>query len=313
MVSRRGAKLSTSKQMTLVCVALLPGLAVTTWYWGLGILANCAWLLVTCYGVELICIALRHGANKAAYSGRLTDGTAAVTALTLAICLPPGVAAHVLLLAAIFAIGVAKHAYGGVGRNVFNPAMVGYAVILVSFPQALDHWFAVFPTTDALSGATQLSQFRYRTGMTATEFAALTGPALSAQSSIATAYLLGGLLLLYLGILRWRIPLSMLAGLGLAALIGYDQGSSASLGSWWFHITSGGFVAAAFFVATDPVTHPRHPHDQILFGLSVGILIYLMRAYSAYPDGIAFAILLANGMTPLLNRRRDHIAVQVRS
>jgi electron transport complex protein RnfD len=94
----------------------------------------------------------------------------------------------------------------------------------------------------------------------------------------------------------------MLAAVLLASLFGYDAGSSASLGSAWFHWTTGGFVAAAFFIATDPVTHPRNHRQQIIFGATVGVFIYLIRGYGGYPDGISFAILFANCLTPLLNR-----------
>ena len=127
-------------------------------------------------------------------------------------------------------------------------------------------------------------------------------PNLQDQRLIAYSFLAGGLFLLVKKLLAWRIPVSMLAGVGFAALFGYDQGSSMSSGSAVFHWTSGGFIAAAFFVATDPVTHPRGARPQIIFGFTVGLMTYLIRAYGTFPDGIAFAILFANCLTPLMNR-----------
>ena len=300
----RDAIRSTPARMVAVSAAMLPGIAAMTWVWGPGVLVNVGLLLLFSAGVEVVCLAARHGRHWRVLRPHMTDASVVVTALTLAICLPPHVSPWLLLLASAASVGLAKHAYGGLGRNIFNPAMVGFAVLLVSFPQALDHWPAVSQKVDALSGATQLSEFRYRTGITTAEFESTLQAALNAQARVAAAFCLGGLVLIYFRIIHWRIPMSMLGGLGLAAIVGYDQGSSESLGSWWFHATSGGFVAAAFFVATDPVTHPRHPRDQVIFGLSIGIAAYLMRAYSAYPDGIAFAVLLANAFAPLLNHRR---------
>ena len=183
--------------------------------------------------------------------------------------------------------------------------MVGYAIILLSFPQALAAWPALGGAenlaSDALSGATYLSEFRYRDAMTVDEFL-LNNPQVMHQQVIAGLFLLGGLGLIYLRIISWRIPLALLITVGLLASVTYDQGSTQSMGSAWFHWATGGTMAAAFFVATDPVTHPsRHSH-QIIFAVSIGILLFVIRTQGNLPDGIAFAVLLANCATPLLNR-----------
>ena len=302
--------IKTPNVMGWVLVALLPGLAGMTYYFGLGILWNLFFLSALCLVTEFAVIALRNGSLasnllKTPLKNCLGDGTTLLAAWLIAICLPPFVSIQILAVAALASIGLAKHAYGGLGNNIFNPAMVGYAVILLSFPQALAAWPALGGaeslTTDTLSGATYLSEFRYREAMTVDEFL-INNPQVIHQQIIAALFLLGGLGLIYLKIISWRIPLTLLITVGALASVTYDQGSTQSLGSAWFHWTTGGTVAAAFFVATDPVTHPsRHSH-QVIFAISIGILLFVIRTQGNLPDGIAFAVLLANCATPLLNR-----------
>ena len=302
--------IKTPNVMAWVLVALLPGLAGMTFYFGLGVLWNLFWLSALCLATEVLVVALRTGSLspallRAPLQNNLGDGTTLLAAWLIAICLPPYVSIQILAVAALASIGLAKHAYGGLGNNIFNPAMVGYAVILLSFPQALAAWPALGGAenlaSDALSGATYLSEFRYRDAMTVDEFL-LNNPQVMHQQIIAGLFLLGGLGLIYLRIISWRIPLALLITVGLLASVTYDQGSTQSMGSAWFHWATGGTMAAAFFVATDPVTHPsRHSH-QIIFAVSIGILLFVIRSRGNLPDGIAFAVLLANCATPLLNR-----------
>ena len=302
--------IKTPNVMAWVLIALLPGLAGMTFYFGLGVLWNLFWLSALCLATEVLVVALRTGSLspallRAPLQNNLGDGTTLLAAWLIAICLPPYVSIQILAVAALASIGLAKHAYGGLGNNIFNPAMVGYAVILLSFPQALAAWPALGGAenlaSDALSGATYLSEFRYRDAMTVDEFL-LNNPQVMHQQIIAGLFLLGGLGLIYLRIISWRIPLALLITVGLLASVTYDQGSTQSMGSAWFHWATGGTIAAAFFVATDPVTHPsRHSH-QIIFAVSIGILLFVIRTQGNLPDGIAFAVLLANCATPLLNR-----------
>ena len=302
--------IKTPNVMAWVLLALVPGLAGMTFYFGLGILWNLFWLSALCVVIEVLVVALRSGSLapallRAPLQNSLGDGTTLLAAWLIAICLPPYVSIQILAVAAMASIGLAKHAYGGLGSNIFNPAMVGYAVILLSFPQTLAAWPALGgaenSTADALSGATYLSEFRYRDAMTVDEFL-LYNPQVMPQQIIAGLFLLGGLGLIYLRIISWRIPLALLITVGLLASLTYDQGSTQSMGSAWFHWTTGGTMAAAFFVATDPVTHPSRPSHQVIFAISIGILLFVIRTQGNLPDGIAFAILLANCATPLFNR-----------
>jgi electron transport complex protein RnfD len=286
--------------MLLVSACMAPGILTSAALLGVGVLVNVAVATLTALAAEAACLRLRGGVTRE----RLLDGSSLVTALILAIALPPGVAPGVLAVAVITAIGLGKHAYGGLGSNVFNPAMVGYAVVLLSFPLALSSWPSA---VDALSGATPLTVFKYRGGVTVSEiwqpgngFGALGG---ADSEWINAAFLAGGCVLLALKLAAWRVAAGTLLGLGIPALAAYDNGSSASLGSPLYHWFTGATMLSVFFVTTDPVTHPSSNAGQWLFGLLVGALTFLIRAFGSHPDGIAFAVLLGNAAAPYLDRR----------
>lgn len=288
--------------MWLVSGLLLPGLIGMGFAWGPGVLWNVLWLAALCALTELTLSTWRGRIDLQAASGpwyaSLVDGTWLLTALIMAACLPPGMPVGALVVAATGAIGLAKHLYGGLGRNLFNPAMVGYALVLVSYPASLNTW----PGVDGFSGATLLTEFRYRPGTTETEFLqSYNRP----DAWVPWLFAAAGLVLAGLRVIHLRLPAAMLLGLAVASFIGTDQGSSEGTGSAWLHITSGGALMAAFFVLTDPVTHPRDARHQWIFGFTVGVFVYLIRSFGMYPDGIAFAVLLGNCMVPLLDRMAD--------
>ena len=293
----------TQRIMLTVLIAMCPGLLLTISIWGSGVLWNLCWLIGLCCATEAVCV-LHRGRDQVKKS--LADLSAIVTACLITICLPPSMPLHLLAVAALAAVGMAKHAYGGLGCNIFNPAMVGFAVVLVSFPELLNSWPTLSQAPDALSGATLLTEFRYRLGIEESEYLNKQADSLAMQSSVAIAFAVGGLCLIILKVIRWYVPAGCLAGLLIASLFGYDQGSSLGHGSATFHLISGGFVAAVFFVATDPVTHPQQHRAQLFFGFIIGVLTYVIRAFGIYPDGIAFAVLLANCTVPLLDRMAHH-------
>ncbi|MCP5181399.1 MAG: RnfABCDGE type electron transport complex subunit D [Pseudomonadales bacterium] len=284
--------------MLWVGAALAPGLLTSAWWFGSGVLWQVLVAGGTALTTEAVCLRLRSKSLQA-----LGDGSALVTALLIAAALPPTTPPGVTAIAAMTAIALAKQAFGGLGSNVFNPAMVGYAMVLVSFPAALSSWPAA---PDALSAATFLDVLKHDHGRTLRELAL--DPAAGrwgarAFEDIALAYLLGGIALMFRRIVHWRIPTAVLLFAAATSLVFYDSGSSRSLGTplqQWF---SGGLLLAAFFIATDPVTHPRSTRGQWLFGAIVGCATVTIRGFGAWPDGIAFAILLANGATPYLDRR----------
>jgi len=297
--------------ITTVLVALLPGAIIQTTLFGLGTWVNVAAAAGSAVGVEALVARLR-GLSPTAL---LRDGSAVLTATLLALSLPPGVPVGVVVIGTLIALCLGKHAFGGLGANPFNPAMIGYAALLLSFPSLLAAW----PTPDAmigvdgLTGATPLDIFKHRGALTVADlwtqahgFGAFGG---TGWEWLNAGYLLGGIVLITRRVIDWHIPVTVLATLGVLATASYDVGSSSSLGSPLYHYFSGATMLGAFFVATDPVTCPTTPRGRVVFAVLLGATLFLIRSASEYPDGVAFAVLLANAASPLIDqtvgRRRE--------
>jgi electron transport complex protein RnfD len=291
---------TTSAVTTTVLLALIPGAIVQTTLFGIGTVTNFATALLSAAAVEAGVGRLRGQPPI----GLLRDGSACITASLIALSLPPGVPFVIVIGAVVAAVAIAKHAFGGAGNNLFNPAMVGYAAILLCVPHLL-----VWPdpsAVDAVTAPTALDAFKHRGGQTVADvwtrahgFGALGG---ANWEWLNAAYLTGGITLIALRVVDWRIPATILATLCLLAAAAYDGGSSSSLGSPLFHCFSGGTMLGAFFVATDPVTCPTTPRGRVYFAIVIGATLFVIRAASIYPDGIAFAVLIANAAAPLLDR-----------
>jgi electron transport complex protein RnfD len=221
------------------------------------------------------------------------------------------------------AVLLGKQVFGGLGYNPFNPAMVGYVVLLISFPIQMSSWALprgletvpglseglqrVFSpgSIDALTGATPLDLLRQNTGLLfedlMTSRPELSGWAGLGWFEVNLAFLLGGLWLLYRRVFTWHAPVAMLAALGLCALMGYDGGSSQSGGSALFHLFSGASMFAAFFIITDPVSSAVSNRGRLIFGALIGLLVYLIRTLGNYPDAVAFAVLILNFCAPFID------------
>ncbi len=320
--SLRGASI-----MREVVLATTPGIIMLSVFFGWGTLGNILWAVPFALLFESLALRLRGRPIAVA----LRDGSALLSALLLAIALPPAAPWWLIATGIAFAILVAKHLYGGVGHNVFNPAMVGYAVLLVSFPHEMNRWLAADGTLgtgqalisplaalrsslglldaaqlDAISMATPLDMLRHEHGHMMTELAAL-HPQFGTLGGVGwewgnAAFLAGGLWLLARRIIGWQAPLGMLGALLAMALLFYDGGSSSSGGSPLFHLFSGATMLGAFFIVTDPVSGARSARGRLLCGVLVGVLVYLIRHWGNYPDGLAFAVLLMNVAAPLLDR-----------
>ena len=276
--------------MWWVLGALVPGAAGMAALLGPGVLFNCGIAAVTAWATEALCLKAR-GSNLEA----LRDGSVLVTALIVALCCPPGASPWVVAFAVATAVALGKHAFGGLGQNPFNPAMVGYCIALLSFPSD----FALWPLgQDGVTGATALDSFKHRGGLTVEE-----SDGQSVWPTINALFAVGGLALVAARIAAWRVIASFLVVMAMAAVVFYDGGSSESLGSPLFHLSHGGTLLAAFFVLTDPVSHPNGRRAQWLFGAVVALVTFTIRAVAAYPDGIAFAVLFGNACTPYLERR----------
>lgn len=279
--------------MDRVLIALIPAILAAAWAFGPLVLAHCIVGLIAGVACDCICQRLRRQAIRP-----FPDRSTPVTCLLIAVAIPPAAPLWIVVVAVGIAVLLAKELYGGLGRNVFNPAMAGYAAMLVAYPQELAY-------IDAATGATALDALRFRGAATVSDTAG--GPAFGMVGAagfelINGAALLGGLFLLLVRVVHWRIPAAVLLGIGIPAAVFYDSGSSASLGSPLFHWFAGASMLAAFFIATDPVTAPQRAAHQWLFGLTIGAIVFLIRATGSYPDGVAFAVLLGNLATPVLDR-----------
>jgi len=315
---------ATSQVMQQVLLACVPGLAALLFFFGWGTLLNLLWLSAAALLMEAAVLRLR----KRPVWFYLNDCTALVTAVLLALAIPPTAPWWLGLIGIFFAIVVAKQLYGGMGYNPFNPAMVAYVVLLISFPVQMTRWLLPegvgegLPSLldslqifldrepdagiDAFTGATTLDSFRLdRGGQTPAEFAA-SSPLMGQWSGLGwewvnTGFLLGGAYLLYKKIIGWQIPAGVLGALALWALLFHAGGSSASGGSPLFHLFAGATMLGAFFIATDPVTAPTTQRGRLYYGLLIGSLVYVIRSWGNYPDAVAFAVLLGNFAAPLID------------
>lgn len=314
--------------MRRVLYALAPAAAAHVWYFGSGLLINFGIAALFALLSEAAVLRLRGRPTRFA----LNDGSALVTAALLAFAIPPLVPWWVPAVGAAAAMVLAKHLYGGLGRNLFNPAMVGYVILLVSFPVEMTQWIpprmgdldyqhlgllqnvnysltARLPSDanlDALTRATPLDTVKegLRASRTFEELSAssLFGDFGGRGWEWINNYIgIGGLFLLYLGIIRWHIPVAVFAGiLGPATLLYLiDPGGSPSPG---FHLFSGATMLGAFFIATDPVSAAESVRGRLIYGGAIGLLTYGIRTWGGYPDGFAFAVLLMNAAVPLIDR-----------
>ena len=307
--------------MTDVCVALIPGLLCYVWLFGPGVLIQCALAASFALLFEFAVLRLR-GRDPAPF---LRDGSAVVTALLFAISITPLAPWWVCLFGIAFAIIIGKHAFGGIGCNIFNPAMAGYVFVLACFPVQMNTWpelsahgigaylHNIFPmdnnAPDMLSGATALDELKNRLELMemVSEIMSETGtPMIFGQVGgagwewINLLYLLGGLYLLARGVIKWHIPVAVLAGIFFVSLLFYVYDPEV-YASPLFHLFSGGAMLCAFFIATDPVTASTTWLGRLIYGVLIGALVCLLRGWGAYPDGVAFAVLLANVFVPLID------------
>ena len=313
--------LSTGKVMRMVLIASLPGVVALTYFFGFGVLVNILWACLVALGCEALALVLR----RRPVGFYLNDASALVTATLLAIAMPPGSPWWLILVGVAFSILIAKHLYGGLGYNPFNPAMVGYVVLLISFPVEMTAWLVpagvdatntpgilaalqacfVPGTVDAITMATPLDLLKHNNSLLLEDLWRQT-PLYGRWAGIGwewanIGFLVGGLWLLYKRIFTWHAPVAMLASLALMSAIFYDGGSSASGGSPLFHLLSGGTMFGAFFIVTDPVTSAVSNRGRLVYGALIGLLIFLIRVWGNYPDAVAFAVLLMNFAAPFID------------
>lgn len=306
----------TRNLMLRVILAAIPGLLVSCWFFGLGPLLNVLLCALFATGFESLVLKLR----QRPVMFYLKDYSVLVTAVLLGLALPPWSPWWLLLVATGFAVVFGKQLFGGLGQNPFNPAMLGYVVVLVSFPVEMTSWpaahavtlqgglahmFAGTPWLDGWSQATVLDSLKNNQGLTLDElWQGYNGFGwLSSLDSELTnlAFLLGGLWLLHKRVYTWHAPVGMLAALFVMSLVFWGGSGSESNGSPLFHLFSGATMLGAFFIVTDPVSSATSTRGRLLFGIGAGVLIYIIRSWGGYPDAIAFSVLLMNLCAPTLD------------
>ncbi len=318
--------------MLQVLIALIPGTLVVTYFYGWGILINVTLSVFFALALEALALILR----KRPVLPFLGDFSALITGWLLALALPPLIPWWVIFVGVFFAIIVAKHLYGGLGYNPFNPAMVGFAVLIISFPLEMTQWIQAGhinavsntlnqsqvlslldsiksvlvitspPDWDAITMATPLDAVKtgLRAGTPYTEVISKSPYLANTTSNTwlwsGLAFTLGGLWLLYKKVIHWQIPAALIGSLiiisGLFHLFSSDVYATPLL-----HVFSGATILAAFFIATDPVSASTTPTGKILYGVGIGLLIYIIRTWGNYPDAVAFAVLIMNMAVPTID------------
>ena len=303
-------KESVPKLMYGVIIALIPAFAVSIFYFGIGMLVITATAIISSVLFEFL---IQKYLLKSPLSH--FDGSAALTGLLLAFCLPANLPIWMVIIGSLFAIGVGKLTFGGLGNNPFNPALLGRVFLFISFPAAMTNypepgqWMKYL---DATTGATPLSLLSEKTanGVTVPEVMTelpsymdmFLGKMLGSTGEVAAiALLLGLVYILWKKIITWHIPISILLTVVVftAALwIGNGDRFADPI----FHLLSGGLLLGAIFMATDYVTSPMSKKGMLIYGVGIGVITVLIRVFGAYPEGVQFAILLMNGFTPIINK-----------
>jgi len=301
---------TSKKLMYDVLIALIPAFLVSIYVFGIGALIVTAVAVISCIIFEFL---IQKYLLKV--STTILDGSALLTGVLLAFNLPSNLPIWMIIVGSLVAIGIAKLSFGGLGFNVFNPALVGRVFLLVSFPVQMTSWpKAIVNQTalvDAVTGATPLGIIKdgLTYGETMVEITSklpsnidlllgLTGGSLGEMSVIAL--LLGGIYLLIRKVITWHIPVTMLATMaiitGIFWMVNPEQNANPLI-----HILAGGAILGAFYMATDLVTSPMTRKGMVIFAIGVGLITVIIRLFGAYPEGVSFAILIMNAFVPLIN------------
>ncbi|MFW6356587.1 MAG: RnfABCDGE type electron transport complex subunit D [Spirochaetota bacterium] len=305
---------SVPRIMYAVCVSLLPVIVISVLYFGMHVLGLYLTGIASCVATEALVKAVRKQSWKS-----VLDGSAVVTALLLVMVLPPSVSPLLVVLGSVVSIFIGKEVFGGIGQNVFNPALVGRAFLAAAYPVALTSWtparevFGFLPSAQTLSAGADAATSA--TPLAAARFEATTEPLLrlffgqTGGSIGATSVLfvmIGGLALMAMKLIRWRMVVSYLGTI--AAISGvFWLVDPSTYASPLFHLFAGGVVFAGFYMITDMVTTPYTNRGTIVFGVGAGALTIIIRLFGGFPEGVMYAILLMNAVTPIINRMNNKV------
>ena len=301
---------SIEKNMYGVLIALVPTFIFSIVFFGLGA------ILVTLTSV-VACLVFEYVIQKYLMKQRPTiwDGSAIITGVLLAFNLPSSLPLWIVVIGALVAIGIGKMSFGGLGNNIFNPALVGRVFLLISFPVQMTTWPVPngFATADAVTGATPLALVKEAVKNGQAVGDALSSAGLSTGNLIlgniggslgdvaAIGLLLGFAYMLIRKIISWHIPVAIFATVIVFSGI-LNLADPAQFAGPVFHLFTGGLMLGAIFMATDYVTSPMTHKGMLIYGVGIGLLTVIIRVFGAYPEGMSFAILIMNGFTPLINR-----------
>jgi electron transport complex protein RnfD len=300
---------SVPKLMYGVIISLIPALAVSVYYFGIGMIIVSLVSVASCILFEFL---IQRYMMKVKPTH--LDGSALLTGLLLSFCLPTNIPFWMVMIGALVAVGIGKMTFGGLGNNIFNPALVGRVFLFISFPVAMTAWPETgqwMSYTDAITGATPLGLMKEGLAtQTVGELMPrvpsflhlLVGSQMGSAGEVsALALLLGMFYMLYRKIISWHIPVTILGTVvvftGILWLANPDRFADPL-----FHLLTGGLMLGAIYMATDYVTSPMTPKGMIIYGIGIGVVTVLIRNFGAYPEGVQFAILIFNGFTPLINK-----------
>jgi len=291
--------------MWSVCVALLPATIMSVIYFGFKALLLIVSAILAAMLTELVITRIRGKHDT------LDDGSAFLTGLLLALTLPPTFSVSGTIIGAVFAIAIGKQIFGGLGCNIFNPALLGRAFLQASFPVKMTTWalprfadlhaYTGAYSTDAITGATPLGLLKYEHILSDLKPMLLGNIGGSLGETSALALLAGGFFLLIMRHADWRIPVGFLGSVFVFSSIFWLTDQQA-YPSPLFHLLSGGLILGAFFMATDMVTSPITPKGTWIYSIGAGLILVIIRLFGGLPEGVMYSILLMNGLTPLINR-----------
>lgn len=291
-----------------VIIALLPALAISTVYFGLSALVVTAAAVLFCVAFEWLISRFLMGKSSCG------DLSAVVTGVLLGFNLPANIPLWIVAIGALAAVGIAKMSFGGIGKNPFNPALVGRVFLLIAYPVQMTSFPVVDRAVDIFSGATPLAVMKRAGGAGSAEFGVISenfqdmifGSIPGSLGEVASLMLiLGGIYLVWRKVISWHIPVAVLATMAVVAFL-YAVGSGYAVGDMAiftaFHIFAGGALLGAIFMATDYSSSPMSRMGMVVYGVGIGVITMLIRLWGAYPEGMSFAILIMNGCVPLLNK-----------